>query len=685
MEKGKGSTQFQVVFLPSGHRATFPKGTSLLSAARSLGVDIDSVCGMRGLCGRCQVVCVEGEYPKHQLRTSKAHLSDLNAIEKAYSQRNKLVLGVDRRLSCQALIEGDLIIEVPTESQLHRQIIRKQAGTEELTLNPSVHLYYVDVDKPDLHNSSGDLQRLYTALEREWNLTELRCFWPLVSSVQEILRSGDWKVTVAVYTQKVQEQWQATIIALWPGYKDSFYGIAVDLGSTSIAVHLCDMSSGKVSATETLMNPQIRFGEDLMSRVSYAMMYPEGAERMTEVVREGINQLIDRLIADEGCRREDILQAVLVGNPIMHHLFLGISPIELGTAPFALATEQALTVSASDLGIAINPGAMLYLPPCIAGHVGADTSAMILAQKPYLKDEVVLLVDIGTNAEIVLGNRHRLLACSSPTGPAFEGAQISCGQRASSGAIERVRIDPKTLDSRFKVIGSELWSNQDGFEQSLATIGVNGICGSGIIELVAEMFTAGIIDANGVIDGTLSKRNSRIIADGRTFSYVLHADKSNTSRCIRITQNDVRQIQLAKAALYAGIKLLMAEMKLKTIDRICLAGAFGNQINAVHAMLLGLIPDCPLDQVVAIGNAAGTGALVALYDRDAGPAIEAVVPQIEKIETAIEPRFQQYFVDAMRFPHKEDEFPNLFSVVARPVPKEHSKRQGRRGRGRRTD
>ena len=436
------------------------------------------------------------------------------------------------------------------------------------------------------------------------------------------------------------------------------------------------------------MNPQIRFGEDLMSRVSYVMMHPEGAGEMTQAIREGLNKLIEQIATEIDLTIDDVMELVMVGNPIMHHILLGINPIELGGAPFALATDAAIRTRASDMDIKINNGGMIYVLPCIAGHVGADAAGVVLSEEPQLQDEITLLVDVGTNAEIVLGNKDRLMACSSPTGPAFEGAQISSGQRAAPGAIERVRIDPITKEPRFQVIGSELWSNEEGFEASTKKIGVNGICGSGIIEVIAEMFLAGIISKDGVVDGDMAAINPRIIPNDRTFSYVLYDDGSGRpDRVISVTQNDVRQIQLGKAALYAGVRLLMDKLEVTQIDRIRLAGAFGSHIDVKHAMVLGLIPDCPLENVASAGNAAGTGARIALLNKESRNTIETVVRNIEKIETAVEAKFQDYFVGAMAFPHDTDPFPNLFSVVERPPVKEKRSEEaaegGRRRRRRR--
>ena len=563
-----------------------------------------------------------------------------------------------RRLSCSAQLLGDVVIDVPSSSQVHKQVVRKQAEAHDVHLDPLVRLHYVEVQQPDMHDPSGDLRRLEDALEFEWRLTDLACDMLVLQQLQTALRQGAWRVTVAVHAGR-------QIIAVWPGFKEHVYGLAVDVGSTTIAAHLCDLASGEVVASAGLMNPQIRFGEDLMSRVSYVMMNPGGEREMTSVVRAALNELAQDVAQQIGISPQDILEASFVGNPIMHHLLLGINPVELGGAPFALATDRAMTLWAVEIDFHIHRNARIYILPCIAGHVGADTAGVILAERPDLSERVSLLVDVGTNAEIVLGNRQRLLACSSPTGPAFEGAQISCGQRAAPGAIERVRIDPDTLEPRFKVIGCELWSDAAGFADAVAMSGVTGVCGSGIIEVLAEMYLAGIIRQDGTISGELAVRNPRIQADGRTFSYELYRASGSTP-ALKIMQNDVRAIQLGKAALYAGVRLLMERMGIDKVDRIRLAGAFGSHIDVKYAMVLGMIPDCDLSEVSSAGNAAGTGARIALLDQGSRQEIEQLVRRVEKIETAVEPRFQEFFVEAMAIPHLNAPFDNLRQVVKLP-------------------
>jgi uncharacterized 2Fe-2S/4Fe-4S cluster protein (DUF4445 family) len=491
----------------------------------------------------------------------------------------------------------------------------------------------------------------------------------MLATLQKTLRKGGWTVTVAVRQGR-------DIVAILPGFAERAFGVAIDVGSTTIAAHLCDLVSGAVVASVGAMNPQIRFGEDLMSRVSYVMMNPGGDKELTSSVREAMNELIGEAAAEGNVARAEIFEVTIVGNPIMLHLVLGLDPTELGGAPFALTIDGAYETRARDIGLEIAPGGFVYTLPCIAGHVGADAAGVVLAEAPYLREDLSLVVDVGTNAEIVFGNRERLLACSSPTGPAFEGAQISCGQRAAPGAIERVRIDRTTLEPRFKVIGSDLWSDEPGFAEATAVTGVTGVCGSGIIEAIAEMYLAGILSQDGVIDGALAGRSSRIESVGRTFAYVLHDGAPR----LLIYQTDVRAIQLAKAALYAGAKLLIERRGGAAPERITLAGAFGSHIDPVYAMILGLIPDCDLDKVASAGNAAGTGARIALLNRAARAEIEGVVRRIEKIETAIEPNFQKHFVAAMAIPNKSDLFPNLGRRVDLPAPKEASGDGSRRRR-----
>jgi uncharacterized 2Fe-2S/4Fe-4S cluster protein (DUF4445 family) len=653
-----------VVFTPSGKRGHFSKGTPVLTAARQLGVDLDSVCGGRGICSKCQITPSYGEFPKHGVSVSKDALSEWNSVEQRYYDKRGLEIG--RRLGCQAQVNSDVVIDVPAESQVHKQVVRKAASDRVIQMDPGTKLYFVQVEEPDMHEPTGDLERLSRSLLDQWGIEGVTCDLRNLVELQTTLRKGNWQITVALYKDHLSKA--PKIISTWSGLHEAgIYGVAIDLGSTTIAAHLTDLKSGVVIASSGIMNPQIRFGEDLMSRVSYSMMNQDGDREMTKSVREAINVLIDDIAKQGDISNNLILEVVFVCNPVMHHLLLGIDPVELGQAPFALATSDALALGTNELDLnAMNPSAQCYILPCIAGHVGADAAAVALSEEPGKSDDLVLIVDVGTNAELLLGNKSRVLACSSPTGPAFEGAQISSGQRAAPGAIEHIKIDPVTKNPRFQVIGCDLWSNEDGFEKATSATGVSGICGSGIIEAVAELRLAGLMDESGLLGSAEATGTPRMIPDGRTFSYVIHDTGSLDGPVITVTQGDIRAIQLAKSALYAGARLLMDEMGVDVVDRVVLAGAFGAHISSKHAMVLGMIPDVALKNVTSAGNAAGTGARIALCNVKSRADIEKIVRQVIKVETALEPKFQDHFVAANAIPHKTDTFTNLKKIVTLP-------------------
>jgi uncharacterized 2Fe-2S/4Fe-4S cluster protein (DUF4445 family) len=648
------SSDALVVFMPSGRRGRFALGTPVLNAARSIGVYIESVCGGRGICGRCQVHRVEGVFAKHNITSRSENLTPYSDTERRYAERR--ALPTDRRLSCSARILGDLVIDVPTDTAINNQVVRKRAEARAIERDLATHLHYVEVDPPDIERPVGDLDRLIAALQRDFDLPDLICDAEVLPGVQSTLRKGEYKVTVAVNTDDGSAP---RIIGMWPGYREELFGVAVDIGSTTIACHLVDMMSGRTVTSAGTVNPQVRFGEDLMSRVSYVMLNPDGRSTLTDAVRGAINSLVGRAAGQGGIQATDILEAVFVGNPIMHHLFLGLDPTPLGQAPFSLAVSRAVRLPTREIGITLHPAARAYILPCIAGHVGADAAAVALGEAPREGTETTLIVDIGTNAEILLSKAGRLLAASSPTGPAFEGAEISSGQRAAPGAIERVRIDHQTLEPRIKIIGTDLWSDEPGFAEAAQATGITGICGSGIVEAMAEMFLSGVVTADGVIDGGWATKSDRVVAVGRAFAYVLWRGDVD----IHVTQTDVRAIQLAKAALYAGARLLMDKLKVVQVDRIKLAGAFGSHIDPKYAMIIGLIPDCPQDKVSAVGNAAGTGARMALLSRKHRREVEELVRTVEKIETAMEPRFQEHFINAMGLPNRIEPFPHLSAAV----------------------
>ncbi len=640
MPESSGDAAHRVVFTPSGRTGAVADGTPVLVAARQLGVDLSSLCGGGGVCGRCAVRPQFGRFPKWSVASEPDHLSPPGAKEDTY--RSWRTLPDDQRLGCAARVQGDVVIDVPPSSQIHRQVIRKDVvDLGDLVVDPLIELRWLELPPVAADDGTPAARRITAELARSWDLDDARVEPDLLGVVHAAVSDAGagGRVTVALRANRV--------VGLWPGLVDRVAGIAVDLGSTTVAGHLCDLSTGEILATAGRMNPQIRYGEDLMSRISYAMLNEGGAAQLTAAAREAVAGLVDELVGGAaGLDRSQVLELVVVGNPVMHHLLLGIDPTPLGQAPFVPATADPVEGPAGLIGLADLPGARLWVGPLIAGHVGADTAAAILAEGPHRGDGIMLLVDVGTNAEIVLGNRDRLYAASSPTGPAFEGAQLTAGQRATAGAVERVRIDPATLEPRFRVIGVEPWSDGPGFDAAVARTGITGICGSGIIEVLAELHRAGVIDHDGVLSPVAGIDSPRVVADGRTWTYVL-ADG------VAITQNDVRAVQLAKAALRAGTELLLEKAGLTSgdIDEVRLAGAFGAHISAEHAIALGLIPPVPVERVRSVGNAAGAGAVRALLSASQRAEMTAVVAGVERVETAIEPRFQEHFVAALAIPH----------------------------------
>ena len=669
-----------VIFMPSGRRGRVPAGQSLLDAARQMGVEIESICGGRLTCGKCKIKVEDGQFAKHGLTSSAANLSPAGAEEKQLLDRMN---SLDCRLSCTAHVYGDVLITVPEESRGHKQVIRKSATERVITVAPAVRQIYVEVDTAELGEHRGDWGRLQAAIAQQWQLNNLSIDLRALRRLQETLRKGKWAITVTIWQER-------EVIDVQPGYREGVYGLAVDIGSTTVAAHLCNLRTGQILATDSTMNPQVTYGEDLMSRISYAMMHRDGLDKMHTAIIGALNKLAAGVTKEAGVTARDIHEAVMVGNTTMLHILLGINPIELGGAPFALANRDAMDLKARELKLKLHPAAKLHLLPAEAGHVGADNVAVLIAEEPYQQDELMLLVDVGTNAEIVLGHRKWLYSASSPTGPAFEGAQIAYGIRAAPGAIERVRIDPVTHEPRFRVIGEERWSDawptgNDIVPEEQPQFRATGICGSGIIEAVVELYLAGIVLPDGRFNpaGT----GPRILEQGRKKAYIL-ADEQQTAsgEPILVTQDDVRNIQLAKAALYAGIKLLMKRADVSAVDRIVLAGAFGSYIEPKYAMILGLIPDCDLQKVYAVGNAAGDGARIALLNRHKRTEAQQVAQSVTYIETAIAADFQDEFVTAMHLPHKTDAFPHLAGMLPEPVPDSDSVpivRERRRNRRRR--
>ena len=649
-----------IVFTPSGIRGRVKKGTTILEAAQKFSVDLNSICGARGRCSKCQIELTFGEFNKLNIRSKETSVSERNETELIY--RTKFHLSEERRLGCQTKILGDLVVDVPEDSQIHKQIIKKETSLRDFSLNTSVKAFYVQVSEPQLDSLESDFERLKISLKDDWNIQGVTCSVRVLKDLQEKLRRGNWGITVLLY---YKENTVPEIVDIHSGYSEiPAFGVAIDLGSTSIAATLCDLNSGKIVGSMGIMNPQIRYGEDVMSRVSYCMMEEKGLATLNNSVIQGINELTRKIAEKHGIKLDSVFEIVFVANPIMHHLLLGIDPKELGQAPFPLAFSDSLNIKSEDIGIILNPESYVYTVPCIGGHVGADAASVLIAEQPQkLKDTTTLLIDIGTNAEILLAKGEEIFACSCPTGPALEGAQISAGQRAAPGAIERVRIDPITKEPRFKVIGCEQWSNEEGFSENVSGVGVTGICGSGIIEAVAEMRLAGLLDANGLIGSAAQTGSNRCTSSERTNSYLLYSDNKVS---LSITNMDIRAIQLAKAALHASFKILLEKSRVNRIDSILLAGAFGSQISPEHALIIGLVPDAQVSQIVASGNSAGAGAIIALLDVSSRREISSLVRKVHKIETAVEPSFQKHFVEGSAFPDNSSTHPELFKLKELP-------------------
>ncbi|MCD6291185.1 MAG: DUF4445 domain-containing protein [Anaerolineae bacterium] len=657
-QPGSNHKTHRVVFQPAGRQGWVPDGITILEAARLLGVEIESICGGRQTCGKCRIIIEEGTFPKLGIRSSREHVTPVTDRERRYAERFGLDLEHGHRLSCAARVQGDLLITVPEESQARKQVIRKAAREMSIKVDPAVRLCYIELERPTLEHPRGEWERAQEELATRFGLDNLTIDITALRDLQAALRKGQRGITCTIWQER-------EVIRVQPGYHEEAYGLAVDVGTTTVAAYLCDLLSGEVIASEAIMNPQVTYGEDLMSRVSFAMSEVEGLDRMHRAIIEGLNDVADRAARSAGITRQEITDLVLVGNTVMHHVLLGIDPRELGGMPFPAAVHGPLDYKARDLGLSLAPGAMVHVLPIEAGYVGADNVGVILAEEPHKvpPDEIVLIIDVGTNGELLLGNSEHLLCCSSPTGPAFEGAQIVHGMRATPGAIERVRVDPETLEVRFRVIGESRWSDE-WTEENPPAEKARGICGSGIIEAVAELFKAGVIDRTGrFVRDCPSPRYRR---EGNLASFVLAwPHETSTGQEIALHTDDVRAIQLAKAALYSSARILMRRRGVDHVDRVILAGAFGSYIDPEHAMTIGMLPDCDLEHVYAVGNAAGDGARIALLNRDKRLEAARVARQVEFVETAAEPDFQDQFVSAIYLPHMFDEFPHLEHILSK--------------------
>ncbi len=641
------TNQFSIVFQPSGLRGKVDENSTVLDAARQLGASLESVCGGKGTCGKCKIRIEEGNYAKYGINSSMASVT---IKEEAVAKHlTKQQIHQNYSLACQTRIHGDVVVFVPEESRKGQQVVRKEATNRKIKLNPAIKKYYVELTPATLHDPLGDHERLLEKLEKDFKLTGLLMDYPVLTQLQTIVRQGAWKVTVSVWKGK-------EIVGVEAGQVKKGYGLAVDIGTTTVAGYLCDITNGEVLATEAMMNPQVAYGEDLMSRISYATKEKHGLKKLNDAVIEGLNEIADGACKKAGIERTDIIDMAVVGNTCIHHLFLNIPPQFLGKSPFVPAIHHSVDVKARDLGLKVADGAYVHVLPNEAGFVGADNVGVLIAEEPYNQDEMLLIIDIGTNGELILGNRKRMLSSSCATGPAFEGAEIRHGMRAAAGAIEKLKIDPKTKEVQFKVIGSDKWNTED------KNIGARGICGSGIFDAAAQMFLAGIIDKSGRINMTAKTPRLRMGEKEPEF-VIAWADETAINQDITIVQKDIRAIQLAKGAMYSGARIMMNRMGVDKIDRVILAGAFGSYIDKTSAAVIGLFPDCDQKLVYAVGNAAGDGARMALLNVDKRDEADYWAKRVEYIELTLEPNFNSIFTKALTFPHAVDKFPHLKNIL----------------------
>jgi uncharacterized 2Fe-2S/4Fe-4S cluster protein (DUF4445 family) len=689
------SKQHLVILQPSGRRGHVDEGVSLREAARQLGVEIESICAENATCGKCKVLIEDGTFERYGITSKRENLSTPSVEEKDYFRRRPKMMAANGwkvgqvRLSCQAKVLGDVLVNVPEESRGNKQIVRKSATEREIEIKPSIRKYLVEMTPPNLAKPIADWERLSQGLETSMSLVrrgeenlpkaeDLSIDYQCLRGLANTLREGDWKVTVTVWQDK-------EVIRVQPGYVEESYGAAVDIGSTTIALYLCDLETGEILAAESEMTPQIVYGEDVMSRIQYTISEPDGLEKMHKAVIGTLNQLLKQAVKtankirkqDDDSRElatadfpltgtgdtpagtqpammttEDILEIVFVGNTTMHHLLLNLPPTHLGRAPYVPTIHKAIDMKARELGLNINPSGNVHVLPTIASFIGADTSGVLIAEEPHKQDENWLIIDVGTNAELVLGNRHGLVCTSTPTGPALEGAHIEYGMRAAPGAIERVEIDDATLEPRYKIIGEKEWNHGKA----------KGICGSAIIDAVAEMFRAQIIDTRGRFRRGLSSNRVREGENGPEY-VVAWAEDTSIGRDIPISLKDIRQIQLAKGALYVAARTLLKHTGLERPDKLILAGGFGSYIDKTNAMVIGLIPDLPLEDVYAVGNAAGDGARIALLNVEKRREAGQVARTVHRYELPTDPEFQNQFMLALNFPHMTDPFPHIAHLI----------------------
>jgi uncharacterized 2Fe-2S/4Fe-4S cluster protein (DUF4445 family) len=687
---GKGG-KAMVIFQPSGRRGEVDKGVSIIEASRQLGVDIETLCGEKRVCGKCIVRIEEGFFEKYDIHSTKANAGEWQKEEGKFITPDKREQGY--RLGCCAQVQGDVLVFVPEESRAGKQVVSKAARAIHIDWDPAVKYYYVEVAEPTFKEPTADLERILDELNHRYGLRGLDIDLLALRNLPSQLRAGDWKVTVGVWMDR-------EIIRVLPGKHENYYGMAIDIGTTTVAAYFCNLVTMEVIDTVSMMNPQCKYGEDVMSRITYHVMHPDGLQKMSDDIIQAIQGLVVQACEgthppkmnkqDRGSDKKaipereegnhylrldpsDIIDMTIVGNTAMHHILLKINPEHVGLAPFPPVAHKGLDIKARDLGIGINESAYVHVLPIEAGFVGADNVGVLIAEEPYKKEEIQLIIDIGTNGELVLGNKEKLISSSCATGPALEGAQLAFGMRAAPGAIERITIDPDTHEVDYKVIGRDAWKSYSRPEQVQA----KGICGSGILDVLAELYRSGMVLKSGRFNPKRQSNRLRKNSENNQPEFVI-AWKEETSigKDIVITQKDIRQIQLAKGALYCGCKLMMRRMGIKKVDKVKIAGAFGTHVDREKALIMGLFPDCEIDKIISVGNAAGDGARAALLNRRKREEANWISRNVAYIELTVEKDFQEQFMQAMQIPHMKDEFPHLKGLVPEEILNQISKSQG---------
>jgi len=686
-DKGK----VKVIFQPSGRRGEVEKGINIIEASRRLGVDIETLCGEKRVCGKCKVRIEKGSFEKFGVVSDPEHVSAWQQEEAKFITPEQRAAGY--RLGCVAEIQDDILAFVPEESRAGKQVVSKAARDIEIDWNPAVKLYTVTVTPPTFEDPLGDFERMTQAMETEFGLKNLDIDWYTLRDLPNAIRKGSWTITAAVWMDK-------EIIKLWPGRVEDYYGLAIDVGTTTVAAYFCNMRTMEVLDTVSMMNPQCKYGEDVMSRITYHMQTPGGLERMSDDMIEGLNELVKKacegtypplkkkkdqdgkVVKDEDgqpvmvedpeegktylrLEPSDIVDLTLGGNTAMHHILLKLDPQYVGLAPFPPVVHRSLDIRARDLGIGINKSSRVFIMPNEAGFVGADNVCVLVCEKPNRSETLQLIIDIGTNGELVLGNKDKLISSSCATGPALEGAQLAFGMRAAPGAIERIQIDSETHEVDYKVIGREAWLKYSKPEE----MKTKGICGSGILDVLAELYRSGVVEKSGRFSKKQKSNRFRTNPDNpKQKEFVIAwANETSIDKDVVITQKDIRQIQLAKGALYTGCKLMMRRMGIDKVDTIKIAGAFGTHVDREKALIMGLFPDCEIEKILSVGNAAGDGARVVLLDRDMRAEANWISRNVEYIELTVEPDFEKQFMESMQIPHMTDQFPHLEGLVPEEV------------------